>query len=396
MTRKGLIIIFWIIGWAAIALGQNAPAAIVLNGETLFEKRKLAAKGTDDLIGELVGRAGTIVRAARFYSVMNKAQIPPSGDKHDYLSQAPYWWPDPSKPNGLPYIRRDGERNPELNRISDSHEMDLLIEEAETTALAYFFTGDEKYAWHAAQLIRTWFIDPKTRQNPNLKFGQGIPGITTGRGIGLIETRELYRIIDAAILLEESKSWTANDRDQLKKWFADFLEWMLESELGKDEADEKNNHGTYYDVQIIAYALFAGRPEIARRQIEVTKERIKSQLETDGSQPHELARTLSWGYVNMNLLGFFTIARLAENVNVDLWNFETGDGKSIRKAFDWLVPFVKNEKSWTFQQIKPKGFEQTVRLLRLAARKYKNPEYLELARKLDEKAFQATDLQLGN
>jgi len=47
------------------------------------------------------------------WSVTDKTQVPPSDDKHDYMSVGPYWWPDPSSPDGLPYIRRDGETSPE-------------------------------------------------------------------------------------------------------------------------------------------------------------------------------------------------------------------------------------------------------------------------------------------
>jgi hypothetical protein len=394
--HQGLIIILLLVGGAIIGLGQNAPKTIFLNGETLLKNRKLFANRPDTSLKEVLKRADDLVKEAKVYSVINKQQIPPSGDKRDYLSQAPYWWPDSSKPDGLPYIRRDGQRNPELNKISDSQEMNLLIEAAEITALAYFFTGNERYAGHSANLIRTWFINTQTRQNPNLKFGQGIPGINTGRGIGLIETRSLYRVIDSAILLRASKSWTTENHRALKKWFADFLQWMLESDLGKDESDEKNNHGTYYDVQIIAYSLFSEQPEIARRQIEITKQRLKSQINPDGSQPHELARTLSWGYTNMNLLGFFTIARLAENLQVDLWNFETDDGKSIKKAFDWLIPFIKNEQKWSYEQIKPRTFDQTIKILRFAAQKYKAAECLELAEKLEDKAFQKAIQRIKN
>ena len=45
-------------------------------------------------------------------SVVEKNRTAASGDKHDYLSLAPYWWPDPDKEDGLPWIRRDGEVNP--------------------------------------------------------------------------------------------------------------------------------------------------------------------------------------------------------------------------------------------------------------------------------------------
>src|ERR1044072_5271844 len=58
------------------------------------------------------------------FSITSKATTPPSGDKHDYMSQAPYFWPDPQRPNGLPYIRRDGDRNPEINKITDHKSLD--------------------------------------------------------------------------------------------------------------------------------------------------------------------------------------------------------------------------------------------------------------------------------
>ena len=59
--------------------------------------------------------AGAALSAGPF-SVTDKAVVPPSGDKHDDMSQAPYWWPNPATPNGLPYVQRDGERNPEIDK----------------------------------------------------------------------------------------------------------------------------------------------------------------------------------------------------------------------------------------------------------------------------------------
>src|SRR3954466_4902684 len=99
-------------------------------------------------------------------SVMDKKKVPPSGDKHDYLSQAPYWWPDPAKPDGKPYIRKDGQRNPEIDAIADHDNLGRLGDAVATLGLAYAYTGREVYAAHAARLVRAWFLDPATRMNP--------------------------------------------------------------------------------------------------------------------------------------------------------------------------------------------------------------------------------------
>src|SRR5262249_6448751 len=165
---------------------------------------------------------------ARF-SVADKTVTPPSGDKHDYMSQAPYFWPDPSKPGGVPYLRKDGERNPEINNITDHEAIDGLVANTETLALAYYFSGDERYAAKAASLVRAFFVDPATRMNPNLEYAQFIPGVNTGRGIGIIETRGFTRVVDALGLIAGSKAWTVDDDRAVKEWFREFLRWLQES-----------------------------------------------------------------------------------------------------------------------------------------------------------------------
>ena len=365
---------------ARAALDAALPRVFLLDAATLQTNRVKVQRGDPDLApaaARLKEDARKALKTGPF-SVTDKSVSPPSGDKHDYMSQAPYFWPNPATSNGLPYIRKDGERNPEINKIPDHRRQNELVEAVETLALAYYFLGDEAYAAKAASLLRTWYLEPATRMNPNLQFGQGIPGINTGRGIGLIETAGLPRVVDAIGLLHGSKSWTTADQRGLENWYADFLDWMQTSRHGKDEAAAKNNHGTYYDVQVVSFALFLGKKKRAVEVLTAARQkRIAAQIERDGRQPQELARTKSWGYSVMNLRGLMNLARLGEHVEVDLWHFETPDGRSLRKALDYLVPFTLKEAKWPHQQIGGWSRDGLFPLLRIAAVKMPGPNDAE-------------------
>jgi hypothetical protein len=257
--------------------------------------------------------------------------------------------------------------------------MDQMIDAVGTLALAYYFKRDERYAKKARQLLRVWFVDSETRMNPNLQFGQGIPGINTGRGIGLIETRGLARVVDAIGLLADSKAWTKDDQRELERWFHEFLSWMQEHKYGRDEAAALNNHGTYYDVQIVSFALFLRRKDLARQVLEVSKQkRIARQIAPDGQQPLELARTRSWSYSVGNLDGLTLLAALGDKVGVDLWNYETADGRSIRKAIEYLFSFAIGDEKWPHQQITEFSPQSLFPVMRRAGLKYKDEKFRAL------------------
>ncbi|SDF53406.1 alginate lyase family protein [Chitinophaga filiformis] len=354
-------------------MAQSPPETFLIKpGKLLEGKRKIARQepAMQQALAELISIADKSLKNGP-YSVVYKDKAPPSGDKHDYMSVGPYWWPDTSKANGLPYIRKDGQVNPERYAIKDDEYQNAMSRDVYFLGLAWFYTGNEKYAAHAVELLRIWFLDPTTRMNPNLNYAQAIPGITDGRGIGLIDTHNVTMLIDGVQLLKDSKSLSAETYKGIQEWYREFLQWMRTSPIGLDEADEMNNHGTWYDVQQVMIALFTGQRELARQMLEEqTRKRIDLQLETDGRQPKELARTLSWNYSLFNLRAFFELALLAENVDVDLWNYESPGKKSLKKAYTWLLPYATGKKDWDYQQIKPKHDEDFLELSEVAAKKY--------------------------
>lgn len=364
---------------------QKSLRVFLLDAQQLELARQRIRSGDKTFaqaVARLDGEAQQALTAGPF-SVVIKEIVPPSGDKHDYMSQAPYFWPDHSKPNGLPYIRRDGERNPEIDKIGDHRSLDQLISTVETLSLAYYYKQNEAYAAKAVQLLRAFFLDPETRMNPHLQFAQFIPGVNKGRGIGLIETRGLTRVVDSLGLLEGSRALTQKDKQGVQDWFAKFLAWMRESKNGRDEGAARNNHGTYYDLQVASFALFLGKTDLARDTLqEARQKRIATQIEPDGRQPLELARTKAWSYSVGNLDGLMLLARLGEKVGIDLWNYKTPDGRSIRSALDYLVPFALGEQKWSYQQLGEWTPQMLFPLVRRAATKYHDGIYQEIVRKV--------------
>ncbi|TSA61382.1 MAG: hypothetical protein D4R41_02090 [Sediminibacterium sp.] len=304
-------------------------------------------------------------------SVMGKTDIPPSGDKHDYMSLAPYWWPNPATSNGLPYIRKDGEINPEVKNYPDKEHMPVLCEHINLLALAYYFSQDEKYAKHASKLIQVWFLDPATKMNPNLKYGQAVKGVVEGRAEGLIDTRQFIFVIDGIDLIKTSKYWTSQNQKEMKVWFSAFLNWLQTSDIGKDEMNAQNNHGVWYDAQALAIALYVDSTELANKIVQRTANRLDMQQDAKGFFPLELARTTSFHYSVFILNAFNVIAQLSEKTSINLWQIKTRSGKSLNKAFDAMMPYLIKKKEWDGgQQIRPFSFPDGYPILLSARTKY--------------------------
>ena len=284
-------------------------------------------------------------------AVTKRLLKPASGDPHDYMSMGTYWWPNPDTPSGLPYIRRDGHGNPEG---SDPNNFWEMLAQVKWCTLAAFYFDEDKYSDRAVDALYTWYINPETYMHPHAKYAQAIPGICDGRSIGLIDFRDSFEIMNSVRLLDAMGKIPSEYVTALEKWYTDFTDWMLTHEYGVDEDNQHNNHGTWYDVQILAAAVFTGRPALAKKIITTAyPRRFLSQIEKTGAQPHELARTSGMGYSLMNQYGYATLAVIAQRAG-DARFFardEAAGDNLIKLAVDYLYPYIKKPEDFPFEQI---------------------------------------------
>jgi hypothetical protein len=306
-----------------------------------------------------------------------------AGGLHDFFSEADYWWPDPKNPAG-PYIQRDGMSNPD-NFVEHRRALMRLSVQVPALVAAWKLTRDKGYATHAAEHLRAWFVDERTRMNPNLQYAQAIHGITTGRGTGIIDTIHLVEVARAFEVMGPSGALAPSDLAKIKEWFADYVRWMTTSKNGTDERDAKNNHTTCWVMQVAAFAHLTGNQKL----LDYCRERFKTiivpnQIAANGSFPEELRRTKPYGYELFNLEAMATICQILSTPQDDLFAFQTAEGRGFRRAVEYMAPFIADKKSWP---LKPDVmyFDQwpmRQASLLFAGIAFNRPDYLELWKKL--------------
>jgi len=323
---------------------------ILINYEYLKQSKINIEKGDTILkaaFDKLIERADKALEEGPF-SVTHKETLPPSGNKQDYISYSRYWWPDPNKKDGLPYIRKDGETNPDSQspKKSDRPRIGSFGENTETLGLAYYLTGNQKYAKKAAELLRVWFLEEATKMNPNLNQAQCRLGHNNGTKSGVLDGRLMIRALEGALLIAGSSELSKSEMNSLKAWTNKYYKWLTTNEMALDEAASNNNHGCYYDVQVLYLALFSENYEAAKNVAQkFLSDRVYLQIEPDGSMPKEIARTRPLFCSIYNLHAMFLVAHLAQKVEVDIWEANEKYSR-LKSALDYIVPYVDSNKKW--------------------------------------------------
>lgn len=376
---------------------NNQAETILMDAENLANVKLLIENNDSKLrfaFNQLIQEAETALKENPV-SVTDKKKLPPSGNKHDYASYSRYWWPDPNEPSGLPYIRRDGETNPDSQSLeySDRQRIGTLGFNTETLGLAYYLTGKEKYAIKAAELLRTWFLDEETRMNPNVNHAQIRPGHNQGTKSGVLDGRLMIGALEGSLLISSSSALSKNEQLRLKKWAAAYFEWLTTSEFALEEAASKNNHGSFYDVQALYFALYSEKKEAASQIAQkFIQRRLYNQIREDGSMPEEIARTRPLFYSIYNLHAMFLVAHLAQKVDVDVYEIDKVDSR-LRAGLNYLIPYTDPNNQWPHSTIGDTDRMKLFIILQMADRIYQDQDYLKEA---DVLSFEKRKIQRSN
>jgi len=376
---------------ASSAPAPAAPRVFCLSRSGLAAARALVARDDPAVRPSLarLRREATLALDVGPYSVVLKSAVPPSGNKHDYQSLAPYAWPDPDKPGGLPYKGRDGLTNPEWWQDYDRVPLERLAQAAEVLAAMYHFTGDAASARRAAHLLRVWFLDPATAMTPDLLYAQAVPGRHPGRPHA-IDTRFLTRVIDSVGLLGGSPAWTDRDQAGLVAWFRTFVA-NQQRRMDEGYRTAAHNIASFYQAQIAAQALFVGDLDLARTMLARTRDRLAAAVGPDGFFTVERNRTRSFSYSCFHLFALFNLAAMGTHAGVDLWHFATPDGRSLRRALDAVAAHAGSypPPHWPFAESGhtpgdwwDPAHDQLPVVLFHAAQVYHEPAYLSAAEKI--------------
>lgn len=298
-----------------------------------------------------LAREGPAALAAPITTVVD-GESPAGADPRDYVSYARYYWPDPARPDGRPFVRRDGHHNHAQVARGDRPRIDAFSGAVTRLAAAWHFARDEAAARRAGSWLRAWFVTPATRMNPNLDHAQVRPGWNHDRGnpAGVLDTRDFARVIDALRLLEDSPALTPAEHASVRAWFGLYLDWLLTAPNARAERAAANNHGTWYYAHVIPVARFVGREDVARELAREARDRLGTQFAPDGSQPEEIARADGLSYSRFNLEAWFAVARLGAGLGVDLWHHAAPNGASLRQAVEFLRPYNVAPATWPHRQ----------------------------------------------
>lgn len=345
MLKKITISVF-----CGLLLSLAADTVATVPAELMAKAKNKAASGAVKRLVQLEQEKAAFIKEPFLSVVNNKVLVAASGDPHDYISVGPYFWPDPTKPDGKPWIEKDGQFNPTRSQY-DNGKMSKMAYRTEVCALLWHFKRDKEAAEYAVKQLEYFFVAPETKMNPHLKYGQSVPGKVDGRPAGMIDALEFLKVIDAIAMLRDYPGYTKELHAGLQKWFNAYATWMRTDKMARKDWPVKQNHGLSYHTQIAAYMAFSGDLGAARGHLNILKKRIVESIQENGIQPAEVRRTNGWSYSNYALMIIMQAVGVGRNIGFDLIDPKDVSGIRVRAAVDYLIPYIKNPEKWPYREI---------------------------------------------
>ena len=282
------------------------------------------------------------------FSVLNKTSIPPSGDKRDYFHLAPYWWMVKEDGGEVLLKRYEGMRNPasilysNASKAYDRSSLQHVFDDTLMCSLAWFFSGDIRYAQHGSELINIFFVRNETAMKPHLTYAQYI-----GRPshYGIIEMKDLYFFVDAVRLLEYSGVFPDHEALEFKRWLGMYLKWLLNSDIGQEELCTQGNHGVYFDLQVAAISDYLGELDVLQESLVRAYSRLQMTFLDANSQSDHRSNHHSL----FHMMGWIHIAQIAYWRNIDVWSYTRNDKYVLVEVVNSLLH--KHQNGWNAHDV---------------------------------------------
>ncbi len=360
---------------------QIIPRELLLWDRDSLYRARNAYRANNPLVVSAVTRLVQEAEQASsipYRTITEKSFAPVGGTYNDYLSIEHNYWPDPV--TFYPF-RNLGRVWPDrLIDVPDLLTLNRFVGEIRSLALAWFFTGIRDYAQQATRRMKHFLITANSKMNPHFRYAQSIPGLRDGESYGVIEGERIPYLVDAATILAGSPFWVASVDREIRKWFETLYIWLRNSPNGRAEANMPNNHSSHYFLQLVTSAAAIRRNDLAIRHLEEAKLAVlERQIESDGTQPAELARPISWTYSNYNLDFLVLLANCGRTLGVNLWEYTNSKGGNLRTALDFLIPYAQELEPWPYREDRIFRSYRMFMSLKAAAIAFDEPTYNEIS-----------------
>lgn len=352
---------------AAFALSPGLVSALTSYANEFISPNFFLAKNWTDATKyarDAIVQGAAEIAAQGPWTVTSKTVLPPTNNTHDYLSWAPYYWPNCSNAGNTTeltpqqiwvtcdYVDRDGLFNPDGRLVNDTGIFQAMSDSVFFNSMAWVITGNNTYASNAATEIKTWFIDAATVMTPNLNYAQlkRGPGTQVGQHTGVLDLKCMTKLVSGVLMLRNGSApaWTADINSGLNSWVTQYIQWLTTANLALQEKASTNNHGSFYFNQLAALQILVGDTAGAKTTIQEYFQGIYlNQISANGDQPLESARTRPYHYRAYNLAAMIVNARLGDMVGYPAWQIKTTNGSTIQDACNYAMTFTAAQSNET-------------------------------------------------